>query len=53
MPKGKGILLVKNDATLHYYCNSKCERNTALGRDPRYVRWTQTYRKQKKSKSSE
>ena len=44
---GRGIMFVKNDGAASYFCNSKCERNAGLGRDPRYVKWTSVFRKGK------
>ncbi|MHC1624599.1 MAG: 50S ribosomal protein L24e [Methermicoccaceae archaeon] len=41
---GTGKLLVKRDGTLYYYCSSKCEKNHALKRVPRKVRWTEIAR---------
>lgn len=43
---GRGKMLVKNDGTVSVYCNSKCERNAKI-RNPRAVKWTETYRKAK------
>lgn len=41
--KGSGIMSVKNDGTVSYYCGSKCERNAGM-RDPRFVKWTGAFR---------
>ncbi|MDY6966187.1 MAG: 50S ribosomal protein L24e [Halobacteriota archaeon] len=36
---GTGKMLVKKDGSIFYYCSSKCEKNMALGRVPRKVKW--------------
>lgn len=42
---GTGMMYVKKDGTIYYYCSTKCRRNHALGRVPRRVRWTAAGRK--------
>lgn len=42
---GTGKLYAKKDGTVFYFCSSKCQRNLALGRIPRQVRWTEAGRK--------
>ncbi|MEM5798596.1 MAG: 50S ribosomal protein L24e [Candidatus Aenigmatarchaeota archaeon] len=46
LPEGRGKMLVRNSGKILYFCNSKCERNFLLGRDPKKLKWT----KPKKSK---
>jgi len=46
IPVGGGKMFVKNDGTVSVYCSSKCERNAAI-RNPRHVKWTDTYRNAK------
>lgn len=46
MPAGTGKMLVKNDGTALFFCNSKCESNHHI-RNPRQVKWTETYRNAK------
>ncbi|HIH69995.1 50S ribosomal protein L24e [Methermicoccus shengliensis] len=41
---GTGKMFVKRDGTVYFYCGSKCEKNHALGRIPRHVRWTKAGR---------
>ncbi len=43
---GTGKMVVKIDGTANYFCNSKCESNYEI-RNPRQVKWTDTYRKDK------
>lgn len=47
---GTGMMLVKKDGTVFYFCSSKCERNMALGRSPRKVNWTRKSKKDKAEK---
>ncbi|HID60454.1 MAG TPA: 50S ribosomal protein L24 [Hadesarchaea archaeon] len=42
---GTGLMMVKRDGTVLFYCSSKCERNAKLGRKPHHVKWTERYRK--------
>ncbi|KXB04976.1 50S ribosomal protein L24 [candidate division MSBL1 archaeon SCGC-AAA382A03] len=38
---GKGLMIVKKDGTVLYFCSSKCEKNMLeLGRKPENVEWT-------------
>ena len=43
---GTGKMFVKLDGTTYFFCNSKCESNHEI-RNPRHVKWTDTYRKEK------
>lgn len=39
--KGTGIMYVKKDGKVLYFCKSKCEKNMLkLGRKPLNVKWT-------------
>ncbi|MEM3519253.1 MAG: 50S ribosomal protein L24e [Candidatus Hadarchaeales archaeon] len=42
---GTGLMFVKNDGTIYYFCSSKCERNMRLGRKPHQTRWTERFRR--------
>jgi large subunit ribosomal protein L24e len=42
---GTGLMLVKRDGSILYFCSSKCERNTRLGRKPHRVKWTERARR--------
>jgi large subunit ribosomal protein L24e len=47
-PKGKGMLYVKNDGSVLYFCSSKCRKNMLiLKRKPEKYKWTTYYVKQK------
>ncbi|RZN37533.1 MAG: 50S ribosomal protein L24e [Methanophagales archaeon ANME-1-THS] len=38
--QGTGMMLVRRDGTVFYFCSSKCERNMIkLGRKSRKVKW--------------
>jgi large subunit ribosomal protein L24e len=38
-------MFVRKDGAIFYFCSSKCQNNSNLGRVPRRVRWTQAGRK--------
>ncbi|RLF50754.1 MAG: 50S ribosomal protein L24e [Thermoplasmata archaeon] len=43
---GTGMMYVKKDGTIYYFCSGKCRKNMLkLKRDPKKVRWTKYYRK--------
>ena len=37
--KGTGIMYVKSDGTVLWFCSHKCLRNWQMGRNPRKVGW--------------
>jgi large subunit ribosomal protein L24e len=40
IPQGTGKILIKKDGSSHYFCSSKCEKNTLkLKRSPRKAKW--------------
>lgn len=45
---GTGVMLVRRDGSLLYFCSSKCERNFGLGRRPEHIRWTEKHRAEKR-----
>lgn len=48
---GTGVMFVKRDGSLLYFCSSKCERNFRLGRRADRVRWTEKHRRAAKGAS--
>ncbi|HZX45544.1 MAG TPA: 50S ribosomal protein L24e [Candidatus Nanoarchaeia archaeon] len=43
---GTGMMYVKSDATIMYFCGSKCEKNTLkLKRKAHLVKWSGRYKK--------
>lgn len=40
---GSGVMFVKNDGTIIWFCSSKCLKNFRLGRDPKKMPWTKLY----------
>ena len=43
---GQGVMFVRNDGTVQYYCSSKCRKNSlVLKRDPRKFKWAQPLHK--------
>ena len=51
--KGTGLIYVENLGKVLHFCSTKCEKNAALGRKPKRVRWTQEYMKLKGKLSAE
>jgi len=50
--KGTGVLFVKKDGTLFYFCSSKCRKNTlSLRREGRRQKWTMASRNFKEGKA--
>lgn len=46
MKRGTGKIFVKKDASLLYFCSSKCEKNTlTLKRKPIKTKWSLRYEK--------
>ena len=46
---GFGKMSVTKDSKALYFCSRKCEKNMMkLGRNPRYVKWTNLYQSEKK-----
>ena len=46
--KGTETIFVTKKGTAVYFCSGKCERNLLkLGRKPRKVKWTESYRAEK------
>lgn len=43
--QGTGKILALNSGKIVYYCSSKCEKNSKLGRKPIHVKWTKFYQK--------
>jgi large subunit ribosomal protein L24e len=48
IPKGRGKMVVRADGRVSYFCSSKCQRNSKLGRDGKSVKWTKRFRDRKK-----
>ncbi|KUO43028.1 MAG: 50S ribosomal protein L24 [Hadesarchaea archaeon YNP_N21] len=50
---GTGLMFVKRDGTIQFFCSSKCRRNLNLGRKPRKLKWTEApAEKPEKSRSA-
>lgn len=44
IPEGLGLMYVKTDATIFYFCSKKCEKNQEkLHRKPRTTKWTKHF----------
>jgi large subunit ribosomal protein L24e len=48
IPKGKGKMFVRNSGQILYFCGSKCQKNHAIKRDGKSVRWTKRFEELKK-----
>lgn len=44
---GTGKMYVLKSGIVKYFCSSKCEKNWKLGRNPKKVKWTEIFRKEK------
>ncbi|TES84050.1 MAG: 50S ribosomal protein L24e [Hadesarchaea archaeon] len=42
---GTGLMFVRRDGSVLFFCSSKCERNFKLNRKPHRVKWTERSRK--------
>ena len=40
---GTGIMFVKNDGSILWFCSSKCFKSYKMGRDPKKLPWTDKY----------
>ncbi len=42
---GTGIMYVRNDGSILWFCSSKCFKNYKMGRKARKLVWTQKYKR--------
>ncbi|MEM1525667.1 MAG: 50S ribosomal protein L24e [Ignisphaera sp.] len=40
---GTGLMFVRNDGTILWFCSSKCFKNYKLSRDPKKIAWSKYY----------
>ncbi len=45
-------MFVRNDGRILYFCGSKCERNTEMGREGKRKKWTKFFEKDRGSAKS-
>lgn len=45
---GKGLMHVKSDGSVLFFCSSKCAKNAKLGRNPKKVKWVTKSKKTKR-----
>lgn len=51
-PGGTGMMYVRNDGSILWFCSSKCRKNSLkLGRDARKLKWTAYFGKEEKGKA--
>ena len=51
-PSGTGIMHVRNDGSLLWFCSNKCRKSSIkMGRDARKLRWTKYYGKEEKGRA--
>jgi len=43
--RGFGMMLIRNDGSVAWFCSSKCRKNMEMGRSPRRLKWTLKYEK--------
>ena len=49
IPKGTGVMYVKKDSKIFYFCSTKCEKNQLkLRHKSRTTRWTKEFEQIKK-----
>ncbi len=53
MEPGTGMLFVQTDGRSSYFCSSKCDKNSKLGRKSRRLPWTARGRHVKASQMSQ
>jgi large subunit ribosomal protein L24e len=46
---GTGKMFVANSNTIFYFCSKKCEKNWKMGRNPKKLKWTEDFKKEKPS----
>jgi len=50
-PLGTGMMYVKNDGSVLWFCSSKCRKSSLkLRRDARKLKWTKYFGKEEKGK---
>jgi large subunit ribosomal protein L24e len=43
VPMGEGIMRIRNDGFVNWFCSSKCKKSTLVfKRDPRKLKWTRS-----------
>jgi len=51
-PPGTGMIYVRNDGTVLWFCSSKCRKSSIdLKRDSRKVKWTKYFGKEEKGRA--
>jgi large subunit ribosomal protein L24e len=51
-PLGTGMMYVKNDGAIFWFCTSKCRKSSLkLRRDARKLKWTAYFGKEEKGKA--
>lgn len=51
-PSGSGLMYVKNDGSILWFCSGKCRKNSLkLKRDARKLKWTNYFGKEMKGKA--
>jgi large subunit ribosomal protein L24e len=46
IPQGQGVMFVRNDGRILYYCSMKCDRNSQMGREGKNKKWSKLFVKE-------
>jgi len=49
-PAGTGMMFIKNDGSILWFCSSKCRKSSLMRRDARKLKWTTYFGKEEKGK---
>jgi large subunit ribosomal protein L24e len=51
-PPGTGMMFIKNDGSILWFCSSKCRKSSLfMGRDARKLKWTAYFGKEEKGRA--
>ncbi|HJW98471.1 MAG TPA: 50S ribosomal protein L24e [Candidatus Bathyarchaeia archaeon] len=50
-PSGTGMMFIKNDGSILWFCSSKCRKSSFFRRDARKLKWTAYFGKEEKGRA--